>query len=556
VQLLLLSVAKRSSASLSSFASFAVALAVAVLVSAVARTARADGPYDGAWNMTAVTESYTVQEWSAACGPAPVSGVTVPGGPVTVTGSGGELVISGRRPLRTDRCLDPLPTLARAVHSSDASSWRTKCQTPASDPRRATMNTAYFASGDSISIAETGRYEFTINDAHCIADVRRAGSLSRVVAPVASPAPTPTPVPTPIAVPTPAPTQPPAPTVDCSSPGDPAVLQVRPSRKLLKLGDTFAFHGVVLDSSGCGTGTMIQWTLGPVSFKDGQTHGGLPSIDAGGKLTVPASDFTDATFDVVATAAGKSAHASVEVAVPADYAALLAQSGLDSSGELDTPAIAVIATSSIGGGDAKAQDDAHKKRLMFIGIIAGLVVLLGIVAVIGAGRAKKARGAHAAAEVRHAEKMRDYEAKKQEREAQHAVAMKAHKESLAIAQQQAAAAASRGIDTGPVYCPTCKREYQSGTAFCQLDANRLVAIKGHEQLMTGPTGGICPACKKGFNPGVKVCPTDGETLVPAAVASAVPPQSGRGKICPQCGNRFDGGAAFCARDATPLAMVN
>jgi hypothetical protein len=543
------------------FASFAVALAVTagLLVLTLARAAHADGPYDGAWNMSAVSESYTVQQWSGPCGPPPVSGVTVGGGPVTIAGSGGELVISGRRTIRTDQCLDPLPTLARTTHSADGSSWRTRCQTPASDPRRATINTAYFASGDSISIAETGRYEFTINDTQCIADVKRAGSLSRVIAAATTAAPTPTPPPA-LA---PAPTPTPQPTIDCSSPGDPAVLQVRPSRKLVKLGDTFAFRGVVLDSSGCGTGTVVQWSIGPVTFKDGQPHAGVPTIDAAGKLTIPASDFTDATFDVVATvsslaggAAGKSAHASVEVAIPADYAALLAQSGLDSTGELDTPAIAIIATSSIGAGDAKAQDSAHKKRMMFIGVIAALVVVLGVVAILGARRAKKATLVHAAAEERHAEKMRDYEVKKQEREVQHAAAMKAHKESLAIAQQQAAAAAARGIDTGPVYCPTCKREYPSGTPFCQLDANRLVAIRGHEQLMTGPTGGVCPACRKGFNPGVKVCPNDGETLVPAAVGAGLPPQQGRGKICPQCGSRFDGGATFCARDATPLAMVN
>ncbi len=33
-----------------------------------------------------------------------------------------------------------------------------------------------------MTLAETGRYEFTINDARCIADVKRAASLKRVVA--------------------------------------------------------------------------------------------------------------------------------------------------------------------------------------------------------------------------------------------------------------------------------------------------------------------------------------------------------------------------------------
>lgn len=524
-------------------------------------TARADGPYDGAWNMSSISESFTVQQWSSACGPAPVSGTAVPGGPVTVAGSGGELVISGARTLRTDQCIDPLPTLARQVHSQDGSSWRTRCSTPSSDPRHATINTAYFVTGsDSISLAETGRYEFTINDAHCIADVRRAGSLSRVVAapvptPTAQPAPSPT-----VAATTPPPPVAATPRPDCSSPGDPAVLQVRPSRKLLKAGDTFAFRGAVLDAAGCGTGTAIQWTVGAVTFKDGQAHAGVPTIDASGKLSVPAQDFADGTFDVIATAAGKSAHASVEVAIPADYDALLAQSGLDSNGELDAPAVAVLATSAIGAGETAAQDTARKRKLLFIGVIAGLVAVLGVVAVIGARRSARLKKAEAAAQARHAEKMKDFERQKGEREAQHAAQMKAHRESVALAQQQSAAAAARGIDTGPVYCPSCRREYPAGTAFCAFDSNRLVAIRGHEQLMSGPAGGICPVCRKGFNPGVKACPEHGEELVPAAVAGAAagPPAgpASRGKICPTCGIRSDGASSFCGKDGTALVLVN
>jgi predicted amidophosphoribosyltransferase len=156
--------------------------------------------------------------------------------------------------------------------------------------------------------------------------------------------------------------------------------------------------------------------------------------------------------------------------------------------------------------------------------------------------------------------MKDFERQKGEREAQHAAQMKAHRESVALAQQQSAAAAARGIDTGPVYCPSCRREYPAGTAFCAFDSNRLVAIRGHEQLMSGPAGGICPVCRKGWNPGVKLCPEHGEELVPAAVAGAgAAPAQGpaqRGKICPSCGGRFEGGSTFCAKDGTQLVLLN
>ncbi|HEY6463261.1 MAG TPA: hypothetical protein VIY73_24000, partial [Polyangiaceae bacterium] len=527
--------------------------------------------------MTGVAENFTVQEWSAPCGPAPVSGTMMGGGTVTVTGGGGELQISGgRRTLRTDQCLDPMPTLARNVHTQDARSWRTRCSTPPGDPRHAVVNTAYFvvAGDNAITIAETGRYEFTINDARCVADVRRGGTLSRIVAPAASTAspaasapPATADLPAASALPapmTPPPVSPPA-KVDCSvPPGDPVRLEVRPSRKLLRQGDTFVFHAVVLDAGGCPTATAIQWSLGPTTFKDGQHHGGAPSIDGAGTLTIPTDDFPDVSFDVIATAAGKGARASVEVTSPADYDALLARSGLGPSGQQDAPAVAVLATTSIGSDNTKAEDSAHARRLAFIAVVGGLTVLLLVVAVVGATRSRKARRAETAAEERHAEKMRDFERHKADREARHAAQMKAHLESVAVAQQQAAAAAARGQDSGPMFCPSCRREYPPGTTYCSADSNQLVSVQGHEALMTGPSGGICPSCKRGFNPGVKVCPHDGEELVPAPLAQAAAPGAPaggampalRGKICPVCGGRFDGTSSFCVKDGTQLVLLN
>jgi hypothetical protein len=574
----------RSGVTLTLAARIVFTCALVSLLSAFATSeARADAPsFDGAWTMTAVSESYTVQQWNASCGPAPVSRTMIPGGPVTITPSGGELLISGSRTLRTDQCLDPMPTLARNVHSQDARSWRTRCATPPSDPRHAVVNTAYFVvSGDNaISIAETGRYEFTINDAHCIADVRRGAMVSRVVAaagasasaaPAASAsaaatdsatataAPPDTTAVAPTAVPTSTTTAAAAaPKSDCSTPGDPARLEVRPSGKLLKAGDSFAFHATVLDANGCPTTTAIQWSVGPITFKDGQAHGGAPTIDASGKLSVPASDFADATFDLVATAAGKSAKAAVQVAIPADYAALLAQSGLGPSGERDEPAVAILATTSIGASDAKTEDGARKRRMAFIGVVGGLALLLIVIAGIGAARGRSARLAEAAAGARHAEKLKVYEAHRAEREVRHAAQMKAHLESVAIAQQQAAAAAARGLDSGPMFCPSCRREYPPGTEYCSFDSNRLVAVRGHENMMSGPSGGICPTCRRGFNPGVKTCPHDGDELIPASAAAvpggSVPPT--RGKICPTCGGRFEGTSSFCVKDGTQLVLLN
>ncbi len=475
----------------------------AAVATALPRLASADDPtpgLDGPWNMTAVNEAFTVQQWSNACGPAPVSGTSQPGGVVRVRSDGAEFAIEGgRRTLRTDGCLDGMPTLASEAHSTDGKSWRTRCSTPPSDPRRATINTAYFLlSGDTIQIAETGRYELTINNARCIADVKRDASLRRLTG-VETPGPTPAvgvaanPAigapsnaaigPSPAARPTPPDTSP-GPTAsrpDCSSPGAPSRLEVRPSRKLLRVGDAFGFRAVVVDAAGCLTGTPIQWAVGALRFKDGEVHPSAPTIDGTGKLSVP-GDCTDATFDVVATAAGRSARSSVDVTSPATYDALLAQSGLGPSGQQDEPAVAVLATGSIGASDVRAEDGARQRRAIFVVVVAGLAVGLGVVAAIGAMRSRKARGVEQAAESRHAERMREYERQKREREETHAAQMHAHLESVANAQRAAEAAAARGVASGPMFCPSCRREFSGGGAFCPFDSNRLVEIEGHQDL--------------------------------------------------------------------------
>jgi hypothetical protein len=512
--------------------------------------------------MSSIAETFTVQQWSGPCGTAPKSGTMLAGGPVAVRGDSGELVISGARTLRSDQCLDPLPTLVRTVHSQDARSWRTRCSSPQTDPRHAVVNTLYFVApgDDSITITETGRYEFAINEARCVADVQRAATLTRTAAPgqAASPPPAAAPAPTtrPAAVE-------PAFRPDCSVHGSPARLEVWPSRKLLRLGDVFTFHARVLDSSGCPTGTNLQWSVTNVKFTDPGAAGGAsraqPAVDATGKLTVPAQDFSDASFDVVVTAAGRSARASVEVTAPANYEALLAQSGLGPSGEQAEPAVTNLGTTAIGASGARTEDGSARRRLWFAGVVGGLTVVLGGVALVGMRRSKKVREAQRAAEERHAEKLAEYERSRREREQKHAAQMKAHLESVALAQQQAAAAAAKGVASGPMFCPSCRRELPAGTTHCPFDSNRLVAVAGHEDLMSGPAGGVCPTCHRGYNPGVKVCPADGDSLVPAPVAMGMTQQSvvpSRGKICPTCGDRFDGAARFCGKDGTQLVLIN
>jgi hypothetical protein len=535
---------------------------VAVLL--VARAGRPDdSSLGGTWGMSPLTETFMVQQWGGSCGPAPVSGTLQPGGVATVHADGEEIVIqpadSRLRRLRTDQCLDPLPTLARETHSADGRTWRTRCTTPPSDPRHAVVNSAYFLSStsDAITIAETGQYEFTIQGSRCVANVTREATIRRMqavaaVASTGSTAPAPavasaraTP-PAPVTTPDSAP---------CASPGDPARLEVRPSRKLLRLGDNYRFRALVVDEAGCPTGTPIQWSITALRSNDGREIVAQPSVDAAGRLTIPPGA-TDEQFDVVATAAGHSARATVEVTSDANYEALLARSGLDSNGERGEPAVTSLATTSIGGSSARAEDGAGRRRTVFISIIALLVAALGAVAIVGTLRARRAHAVERAAQERHAEKMRQYEREKREREEVHAAQLRAHLESVAQAQKVAAAAsAGTALRGGALFCPSCHREFNEGTAYCPFDANRLVTVAGHEEIAAGPVGGVCPTCQRGFNPGVRVCPHDGDELVPPAMAAARPVAT-RGKICPTCGGRFDGTAAFCGKDGTMLVLLN
>jgi hypothetical protein len=108
-------------------------------------------------------------------------------------------------------------------------------------------------------------------------------------------------------------------------------------------------------------------------------------------------------------------------------------------------------------------------------------------------------------------------------------------------------------------CPTCRRQYPAGTAFCSEDATRLLPFNANENPTGAPQGALCPVCRRGFDPGVKVCPTHGEELIPYALKGTIAqPQApvAKGKICPTCGGRFDGSATFCGKDGTALVLLN
>ena len=471
------------------------------------------GPLDGKWRQGPLREDYTVQQWLPGCGPPPVTGSTGGGESVTVNEEGDELsILGGGRTFRTNQCYDPLPTLVRDSHSRDGGgkSWRTRCSTPPSDPRRAVINTLVSMPSDGrVDVSESGRYEITLKEGRCIADVKRSRSYEKVVA--ASAASTPPPA---SASAKAEPTHAPEPTSRaCTTPGEPARLEVRPSRKLLRTGESFPFRAVVSDAKGCATPTPVTWNI--------EGEGSPLVVDPTGKVTVP-EDAPEGITKLVVSAAGKSTTVIVEISSPAHYDALLAQSGLNESGENEETSVALIAQGALGGHEATAVGNAVRRRNIFIAVVGTLAALLGLVAIFGWRRARRATKLQREAEARHEQKLREVEERRREKAARHAAQMKAHEESVERAK---AAEGARERYEKRLVCPTCHREYGVGSTFCPQDGATLVELAGSD-----------------------------ETFPYVAGVSARPQE--KGKICPTCGDRFDGSASFCGKDGTALVLLN
>lgn len=440
-------------------------LALFLFLSLVVTPTWADLKVDGRWKQSALKEEFTVQTWlDASCGPPPRSSTSGGGETIQIKAEGDELAfVGGGRVYRTNQCYDPMPTLARESHSRapDGKTWRTRCTTPANDPRKTILNTLVVATSDGhVDIIETGRYEIQLENGRCMADVKRTRSYDAIGdAPVAPP---PTTAPEPV----PAATQ--APKASCASPGPAQKLEVRPSKKLLRTGESFPFRGVVLDGNGCPTRTATTWRLAT------EAHG--VTVDATGLVKIDASA-TEGNVEIVASAGGKDTRVVVEVVSPARYDELLATSGLNAAGENDEAATAVIATQSLGAGESRVEDRARQRRLLFLAIVGGVLVLLGAIALGLRRRARRAHELVAGAEARHDARVQEVLERNAQREAAHAAQQRAHEASVHAAAAASAAAAAAAVPKkrGKI-CPTCGERFDGTADFCGKDGTVLVLI--------------------------------------------------------------------------------
>jgi hypothetical protein len=441
--------------------------------------------------------TWQIGDWGEKCGPKPGGG-GVAGGPVTIAQNASELTFTGAgRSFSTAECWEQHPGLSRISHSASARNFQNVCKTAAGDPRQAKIVTTISATDSRINFDETGQYQFVIEGQNCTASVRRTRSYSLVLrqgdrppsAPSAKPAAKPAP----------------RPARDCENAGLPERLEVRPSRKLMRPGESFDFRTAVLDARGCALPVTPSWTV-----LGGST---ALSVTAPGSV-VAAPNATESEITIEVTLGDRSVRVIVEIAAKDRYDALLQARGLDESGESKDAAVLRVASESLGAREVVARDDSKSKTRLFVALVGGLALLLGITGFVLVRRSRRS------AEV--------------------------------APESPSRPRATPGV-TAKV-CPTCREEFPPHAEFCDKDGNRLVP---QSALAVGPGGSVCPVCGRGFNPGTLTCPEHNEELIPAAAyaarAPALPPTQ---SICPMCGATFTGDIRFCGECGAALVPIN
>jgi Double zinc ribbon len=486
------------------FLRFALSAAVALVFTLVGGPARAEGPtLAGSWAASPLTVSWQLGDWGKACGPPP-SGGGEGGGAVTISQNGNELTLAGgSRTYSTGECWEHFPGMQRISHSAAARSFQNVCKTSAGDPRQAKLVTTISATDNRINFDETGQYQFVIEGQNCTASVRRTRSYTLVSRLGEAPA-----VASAAASAKPAAAKP---VRGCDNTGLPERLEVRPSRKLMRPGESFEFRTTVVDARGCPLPVTPTWRV--------ISGANLLSVTGPGNVTAnPSARESEATLEV--SLGDRSVRVDVEIASKERYDALLQAQGLDESGESKEAAVLRVASESMGAREVVARDDAPNKTRWFVGIAGACALVLGCLGVLLVRRGRRAS------------------------EEQRLAADLPSRPRVALARA-----------SGGKACPTCREEFPAEAEFCPNDGNRLVA---QTTIGNGPSGSVCPICGRGFNPGTLSCPEHGEELVPAR---AMPPARLQTlfvtrTICPVCGTQYTNETRFCGDCGAAVVPVN
>lgn len=462
----------------------------------------------GTWTASPLSVSWQLGDWGTACGPAP-SGGGEGGGTVTVTQSGNELTFAGAgRTYSTGECWERAPNMQRISHSASARNFQNVCKTGASDPRQAKVVTTISATDSRINFDETGQYQFVIEGQNCTASVRRTRSYSLIARLGEARAPAPSASAAPAAAPAPRPSR------NCENPGLPERLEVRPSHKLMRPGESFEFRTSVVDARGCPVPVAPTWQV-----VSGAT---IVSVAPPGRVTVsPTATESKATLEV--TLSDRSVRVDVEVVSKERYDGVLQAQGLDESGESKESAFTRVASESMGAREVVARDEAPGKTRWFVGIAGACALVLGLLGFLLVRRSRQAP------------------------------------DSVPAPDAPSRPRAPLPVGGGTKACPTCREEFPPEAEFCPNDGNRLVS---QATLGAGPGGSVCPVCGRGFNPGTSVCPEHGEELVPAAAFTAARPPALASTmfitrtICPMCGKQYTSETRFCGECGAAVVPIN
>lgn len=307
----------------------------------------------GKWQAEPMTVRWVIGSWSDACGPRPSGGGDA-GGIVTIEERGSELVIAGDGgAFSTEQCWQMGPGLERQSHSANPGVWKTTCRTSPKDARQELLQTTLSLSGGVLSLQESGQYQFSVRGQTCAASSGRWRTYRRLPA-------TPPPAPQPVR--------------PCATPGPATRLEVRPSRKLMRAGESFHFRASQYDAQGCSVGGPVEWSVSPE---------GAARIDAG-RLTLPA-EAPDAQLQITATAAGQSVRATVDVVTDDRYAALLATGKFDADGS----SAEVVTSGSVGTGAPTEADGRSDRKWTFVGLVSGIALLFALIGAWLLGRAHR-----------------------------------------------------------------------------------------------------------------------------------------------------------------------
>jgi len=387
---------------------------------------------------------------------------------VQIREQGGELSIVGAgRAWSTGECWEQAPGLGRVSHSQSGGGrfWRTRCSL-SSPERRISVTTSVSATDASIAMNETSEHKVTVGDVTCTATASRSRSFSLVKRDGEEPPPAssassaasasagpPTPAPSASAAAAP----PSAPPKECKVVGDPARLEVYPSRKTLRPGDRFSFRTVVLDGEGCSLSVEPTWTVtrGPLSTR--------VTVDGHGNVSVAEGE-GEGRVELVATVSGKGVPVIVEITSPANYDALLSAGSLEPK-EAEQGAVAVIATGAVGGRKGVADDVGRERKQTFVAIVIGVALLLGF-----AGLALMRRGKRSV-EVEEEAGFDEDRANDEDAESDEDVETEARPR----VSSSPPPAASQAAKTGKV-CPTCGARYGAEDQFCGSDGTILVPL--------------------------------------------------------------------------------